>query len=193
MQYFPYNIWSVSEIILPLQYNIYHIMAELKSTDYSRLVQFIAQKIHMTILNKTQMNKILFYVYGVYLAVKGEPLFNDDTPKAWVYGPVFPISNKRFVQGTIIKQSSFSDDEISAFKANNFALRLTIEAVKNMHDKSAIALTEWSHQEGSPWYETVYVKDNATGKVVSQNPWNTTISKESIIKYFINNKNRIFG
>lgn len=168
-------------------------MVKLSSVDYSRLVQFTAQKLHMTILNKTQMNKILFYVYGVYLAVTGKTLFDDDTPKAWTYGPVFPIPNKKFVQGAIIKQESFSKEYIDAFKANDFALRLSVAAVRNMCDKSAIALTEWSHQEGSPWYDTIYVKDGDTGKIIEQRPWNTPISKESIVKYFSDSKNRIFG
>lgn len=167
-------------------------MSELKSTDYSRLVQFTAQKMHMTILNKTQMNKILFYVYGVYMAETNKELFLDDRPKAWVYGPVFPIPNKKFVSGQIIKLSSFSQEEIESFKANDKALKILINAVKNMHDISAIALTEWSHQEGSPWYQTVYIKDGE-GRITSQRPWNTVISAELIKEYFRNPKNRIFG
>ena len=58
---------------------------ELKSTDYARLIQYAAKNLHMTRLNKTQINKILFYVYGVYLAKFNKPLFTDDTPKAWPY------------------------------------------------------------------------------------------------------------
>lgn len=164
----------------------------LKSTDYARLVQFTAQKMHRTILNKTQVNKILFYVYGVYLAERGKPLFADDTPKAWIYGPVFPIPNKRFVQGGIIKQSSFSAEEIEAFKENDYALRLVAIAVKNMHDLSAVSLTEWSHEEGSPWYVTIYSKDD-DGRIVEQRPWNTRIDDAVIAEYFKGKKNRVFG
>lgn len=53
----------------------------LTSIDYARLIQYAAQKLHMVLLNKTQINKILFYVYGVYYAETGEELFNDDSPK----------------------------------------------------------------------------------------------------------------
>lgn len=48
---------------------------ELKSTDYARLIQYAAQKLHMVRLNKTQINKILFYVYGVYYAETNNLLF----------------------------------------------------------------------------------------------------------------------
>ena len=70
-------------------------METLTSLDYAKLIQFAAVRNHMTLLNRTQINKILFYVYGVYLAEVGEPLFNDDTPKAWPYGPVVPIVNNK--------------------------------------------------------------------------------------------------
>lgn len=164
---------------------------ELKSTDYARLVQFTSQKMHMTILNKTQVNKILFYVYGVYLAETGKPLFADDTPKAWTFGPVFPIPNKRLVPGEVIRQSSFTDQQIKAFKDDGIALGLVARAVGRMYNVSAIALTEWSHQEGSPWYDTIYKKEG--GKVVEQRPWNTPIPLDMIASYFKNPQNRIFG
>lgn len=57
-------------------------MEELKSLDYAKLVQFVALKNHGVLLNRTQMNKILFYVYGHYLAENGNLLFKDDSPKA---------------------------------------------------------------------------------------------------------------
>ena len=27
-----------------------------------------------------------------------------------------------------------------------------------MKNMSALSLTQWSHQEGSPWYDTLYIK-----------------------------------
>ena len=87
---------------------------ELTSIDYARLIQYAAQKLHLATLGKTQINKILFYVYGVYLARKGEPLFKDDTPKAWTYGPVFPIQNKKVDAYEEIR--SFPDEKIKAYQ-----------------------------------------------------------------------------
>ncbi len=163
---------------------------KLTSIDYARLIQYAAQKQHMVLLNKTQINKILFYVYGVYLAMEGKPLFDDDTPKAWTYGPVFPRPNKAVDINEIIK--SFPKEQIDAFKENDKALNLVVDAVNHMYDKSAMSLTQWSHRENSPWYDTIY-KKNENGEIVSQKPWNTRIEDSLIKNYFTNPQNRIFG
>lgn len=163
---------------------------ELTSVDYARLIQYASQVKHKISLNKTQMNKVLFYVYGVYLAVKGEPLFTDDTPKAWTYGPVFPIPNKRVDVNVIVE--GFSPEKVAAFRANDYAMRLVVIAVKEMHNISALSLTKWSHYENSPWYNTIYEKDK-DGKIIRQHPWGVRISDELIRDYFSKKENRIFG
>lgn len=167
-----------------------HIDMELNSVDYARLIQSAAQKFHSVSLNKTQINKVLFYVYGVYLAEKGKPLFKDDTPKAWTYGPVFPIPNKRVDIHEII--NGFPIEKVKAFKDNKDVLQLVIRAVEKMHNISALSLTKWSHIEGSPWYDTLYVK-NEDGKVIEQRPWGIRISDDLIKAYFSKPENRIFG
>ena len=161
---------------------------ELTSIDYAHLIQYAAQKLHMTRLNKTQINKILFYVYGVYYAETGNLLFDDDSPKAWPYGPVFPIVNKKVNPDAIVW--SFPKDTISEFNKNPKALNLVKSAVDAMYDISAISLTRWSHQEGSPWYNTLYIKDKE-GNIIGQNKWNTPISAELIKSYFSDKKNQI--
>lgn len=161
---------------------------ELKSTDYARLIQYAAQKLHMARLNKTQINKILFYVYGVYYAETGCLLFKDDSPKAWPYGPVFPIVNKKTNPDEIV--TSFSEDVLHEFNKHSKALELVKTAVDAMYNMSALSLTQWSHQEGSPWYDTLYIK-NEDGNVSGQNRWNTPISKELIKEYFRKPQNRI--
>lgn len=168
-------------------------MATLSSIDYARLIQFTATKMYKTLLNKTQVNKILFYVYGVYLAGHDKPLFSDDTPKIWTYGPVFPRPNKKVVSCELIGRSWFSDEKIEAFKENPDFLSRIVAIVGNMRNKSAIDLTRWSHEEGSPWYTTLYNKDKETGKITSQKPWNTVIPDNTIKEYFSNPQNAIFG
>lgn len=168
-------------------------MATLESTDYARLIQFIATKVYQTLLNKTQVNKILFYVYGVYYASHEDPLFTDDTPKVWTYGPVFPRPNKKIVSCEKIEQRDFTKEKIEAFKADEPFLSRIVTIVGNMCNKSAYSLSQWSHEEGSPWYRTLYTKDKDTGKIISQKPWNTPIEKEYIKEYFSNPQNTIFG
>ena len=161
---------------------------ELTSLDYARLIQYAAQKLHMTRLNRTQINKILFYVYGVHYAENDKPLFEDDTPKAWPYGPVFPIVNKKINPDEIVK--SFDQETIHEFNKRPQVLRLIKDTVDAMYNMSAVSLTKWSHQEGSPWYETLYIKDDA-GNITGQNKWNTPIGADLIKKYFKNPRNRI--
>lgn len=134
-------------------------------------------------LNKTQINKILFYVYGVYLAEKNVPLFNDDKPKAWPYGPVFPRVNKKIVTDSLV---SIQHELAVKFSQNKDALDLVVQAVNAMYDKTAVSLTAWSHQEGSPWYRTLY-EDQEPGH---QAPWNTEIKAEYIKEYFSDPNNR---
>lgn len=153
------------------------IMTQLTSIEYGRLVQYAAQKLHLQMLNKTQVNKILFYVYGRFLAVTGTKLFDDDTPKAWPYGPVFPRLNKRINTSEVI---TFSSEQIAAFNQNKVALDIVQDAVNVMHGKSAQELTEWSHQPGSPWFRTLF-EGREDGK---QAEWNTEIPESYIKEYF---------
>ncbi len=165
-------------------------MVTLTSVDYARLVQFVATNIYHTLLNKTQVNKILFYIYGAYLADNRKPLFNDDTPKAWTYGPVFPIPNKKVVSCEMIDNKFFSQDKIEAFQKDQKTLDLIVDIVGNMCNKTAYALTQWSHIEGSPWYNTIYKKID--GVITEQKPWNTVIDNSLIEQYFSDPQNRVF-
>lgn len=165
-----------------LYHHIFNNMEELKSIDYARLIQFAALKNHGVLLNRTQINKILFYVYGRYLAEECVPLFTDDTPKAWPYGPVFPIVNKQIDPSENIR--GFSDKKVALYRNNRKAMDIVLDAVNKMCKISAYKLTQWSHQNGSPWYDTLF-GENKTAK------WNTQISDETIKTYFSNSANII--
>lgn len=161
---------------------------ELTSLEFARLIQFAAQKFYKMLLNKTQINKILFYSYGVYLAeTKGNRLFTDDTPKAWPFGPVFPRVYKKI--NTDEPVNSFPAELVDAFQKNQKALSIIENAVIQMHDMSAYDLTKWSHEEGSPWYLTIYNVDKE-GNIISQNPWNSRIEDSVIRDYFSKPENR---
>lgn len=159
---------------------------KLTSIDYARLVQLAAQKFHMTQLNKTQINKILFLVYGVYLANTGKHLFDDDTPKAWPFGPVFPKVYKKVNTSEVIR--GFDKPRNDEFKKKPCVLSLITDAVDAMCGMSAVSLTRWSHQEGSPWYNTIFNID-VDGNVTSQKPWNSSIGDDCIAEYFSNPEN----
>ena len=167
-------------------------MVTLTSIDYARLTQFTAAKMYHTLLNKTQVNKILFYIYGVYLINHDKPLFEDDTPKIWTYGPVFPRPNKKAISCEKIVRKDFTDEQVAAFQKDRSFLSRIVKIIGNMCDKSALELSQWSHEEGSPWYNTLYEK-NDDGKITGQKPWNTPIPSGIIKEYFSNPQNAIFG
>ncbi len=150
-------------------------MEPLTSIDYARLIQYVAQRFHRQMLNRTQINKILFTVYGNYYVQTGEVLFTDDTPRAWPYGPVFPIVNKRIDIHDVV---NFTQDKINAFVKNNTAQKIVVDAVNKMYNKSAQFLTDWTHRHGSPWYRTIYLPDGTHAR------WNTEIPLEYIKDYF---------
>ena len=157
-------------------------MKVLTSLDYADLLSWIAYTKYGILLNKTQINKLLFMCYGMYLAAtKGEVLFEDDTPKAWPFGPVFPRVYKKFVPGKI--PASFTPDMQEAFKMNPIGMKLASMIIDKYHAYSAYALSEWSHKEGGPWHTTIYGKD---GK--KQIQWNQIIEKGLIQEYFTPNK-----
>lgn len=160
----------------------------LKSTDYARLIQHAAQKLHMVRLDKTQTDKILFHVYGVCYAETDRLLFEDDSPKAWPYGPVFPIANKKTNPDETV--TSFPKDVLCEFNKHSKALELARTAVDAMYSMGALSLTRWPRQEGSPRYDTLYMK-NKNGDIAGQNKWNTPIPKGPIKAHFLKPQNRI--
>lgn len=151
-------------------------MDKLTSLDYAELIRFAAYKYHNVLLGKTQLNKILFYVYGVYLTKETSALFDDDTPKAWPYGPVFPIVNKKIDLEKV--PNGFSPEKSTMFKGNVVALKIVREAVDRLANKTAYQLTEWSHKDDSPWYKTLF------GEGIENPKWNTTIKDDDIKTYF---------
>jgi len=155
---------------------------ELTSLDYAELLKYTAYKYHRTTLNRTQINKILFYAYGTYLADTNEVLFKDDRPKAWPYGPVFPIVNNKINPTDIV--SGFSKEKSDLFQKNLKALKAIKDAVDKLYNKTAYRLTQWSHNDGSPWYKTVFPDTN------TNTPWNTEINRDYIKTYFSNIENR---
>lgn len=159
---------------------------KLTSLDYARLIQYGAQKFHCVMLNKTQVNKILFCVYGVYLAKTGERLFENEHPEAWIYGPVFPTVYRNIDVDKIIR---FNEGEIKLFNSNQTALNIVREAIDALYRKSAATLTRWSHQKGSPWYKTIYILNK--DRIVGQHPWGKEIQDGLIRDYFSNPNNAI--
>lgn len=152
-----------------------HKIMELTSTLYAHLLAWIAYYKHRVILNKTQMQKLLFMCYGQALAEHHILLFNDDRPKAWPFGPVFPRVYKRYEEQI---PTDLSVEEKQQFASSPDILRMISITVANYCHVSAVRLSDWSHQNGSPWQQTVFSGDKPG--------WNREIQQSVIIDYFSN-------
>lgn len=153
---------------------------KLTSIDYARLISWLAYYKHKTILNKTQLQNLLFMCYGLYLAKRNNPLFSDDAPKAWPFGPVFPRTYKRYEES--VPEDLSENDKIEFLKDTDTLVEIT-NIVDSYYNYSANSLSEWSHQKDSPWAKTVFSENG--GPVT----WNKVISQE-IIKDYFNKKMR---
>ncbi len=140
-----------------------------------RLISWLAYYKHGTILNKTQMQKLLFMCYGLYLSNHDKPLFLDDTPKAWPFGPVFPRSYKRYVEAV---PGDLSTNDKEAFLSDKETLIAITGIVDSYYSYSANTLSDWSHQNDSPWAKTVFSKGS------NSVTWNKVIDAEIIKEYF---------
>jgi uncharacterized phage-associated protein len=121
--------------------------------------------------SNTKIQKLLYVLYGFYLAKKKLPL-TDEPPKLWPYGPVFvnvflSIQKNGFYMGDTktSRFDSISDEDKGEFNGH----------INGFGKLMAITLTKWSHEEGSPWSRT---KDDVGEK------WDTPIKDEYIEEYF---------
>lgn len=150
-------------------------MIELTSIDYVRLIAWLAYYKRGLILNKTQMQKLLFMCYGQAQVINDAPLFIDDTPKAWPFGPVFPRSYKRYEENI---PSDLTIEEKRRFAGDVRVLSMIARTVTSYARYSASRLSDWSHLKDGPWYKTVFGGDKPA--------WNREIPAELIHEYFSN-------
>lgn len=150
-------------------------MGELTSIDYANYIRYDAFSRHSVVLNKTQVNKMLFICYGVYLAATdGKKMFTDDSPKAWPYGPVFPRVYKHFGEYKGVAQSV-----IEKIEKDDTAYKIIGYVVDKFFNWTAYQLSEWSHRSDGSWFKTVYGADG------QQSPqWNKVIEDSLIQDYF---------
>lgn len=62
-----------------------------------------------------KLQKMVYYAHAWHLAIRDEPLVNDDKPEAWIHGPVFPKLYNEYRQygfREIPKRKDYSDISI---------------------------------------------------------------------------------
>lgn len=125
-------------------------------------------------MNQTKLQKLLYILYGAYLKQYGELLFREQ-PKAWPYGPVFPRVQKRFAKICNVAYANIDGPDYDDIN-KDMRVQPLLEAVLSAFGNwSAQALSDWSHQPGSPWAMALQA-NNMT--------YNAVISSESIKRYF---------
>ena len=114
---------------------------------------------------------LLYYAQAWYLALKGEPLFEEDF-QAWVHGPVLLTQYHRFkdfkwlpIQAEIIPPELDAD-----------LIEFLNEIIDVFGSESAVALEIMTHRE-APWIE-------ARGDVPPHEACNNYISKKSMAEYY---------
>lgn len=138
-----------------------------------KLMAWLAYSKHGVLLSGMKIQKLLFVFYGRALATLEKKPFEDDSPKAWPYGPVFPRVYKRYVENI---PDDLLESEKSAFLQQKDLLKLVVDTIDTYVQKSAYALSDWSHRPGSPWSKTVKEADT----------WNAEIKEKDIIEFFKN-------
>jgi uncharacterized phage-associated protein len=107
-------------------------------------------------IGNTKINKLLYIVYGIFLALYERPILNE-SPKYFPYGPVFPRVYRKYAE---LKPLEFNIDE---------KLKEVIEfTMKYFSNISAGKLSAWSHEEGSPW-DKIHKTDNVYGIELDNN------------------------
>lgn len=123
------------------------------------------------ILNATQIQKILYIIYGYFLAEKDHKIIKE-SPTAWPYGPVFSDSQKHVRTN---ERMNLKDKYYKKLLSDEHVKKVIEDIISKYHIFSAQQLSSWSHQENGPWDITV----NKQGK-----GWNAKIKDDLIINYF---------
>jgi len=129
---------------------------------------------HGELISNLKLQKLLYYMQGYFIAVFGEPLFENEI-EAWQYGPVVRDMYNHFKENGASSISldetatiaELSDDEESLFN----------EVLNEYSQYSAIKLMNMTHEE-LPWVKTF-----------SENPQGI-ISMDLMTEYF---KTQIVG
>jgi uncharacterized phage-associated protein len=135
-------------------------------------------------LNPMQIQKLVYFAHGWYLALFGQPLVQEDI-QAWSYGPVIPSlygEFKKFGNGPINEEATESRFEGMIFKVVKPSIRdipdvqerTRIEAFLDRVWKvyspfSAIQLSNMTHQEDSPWKIALEQSGGGRGTIIQNN------------------------
>ena len=124
------------------------------------------------------LQKMLYFVQGIYLALNGKPLFSEDC-QAWVHGPAYEAVYEMFKN---FKYNPIEDSRFAMFK-NRFQelseeeKRVIDLVTESFGMYSGKVLEQITHNE-APWWE-------ARRGYLLDEPSSVVITKEAIREYFL--------
>lgn len=146
------------------------------SIEIAQILRWQAYKTQNVLLNKTQLEKLLYITYGIYAALTGNRLC-EENPKAWPFGPVFPRVAKHIDLNT-----HPTEHVVEEYKSDPNLTRAIDFVIKTYSHTTATVLSAWSHEEDGPWYQTMYKVDEKGNKI--KFAWNAPIDFDLIKDYF---------
>jgi len=153
-------------------------MNALTAVDVANELIRVAHETGKSISNM-KLQKLLYLAQGIHLAMKNDaPLF-EDSIEAWKYGPVVPSVYHKFkiyFSGEIPVAHPFSSESDLLSEEQKKLVRRVVELYGGL---SAIALSNFTHLQGSPWYLVYNDADNFSAEI-------TTSSITAYFKDWIN-------
>jgi uncharacterized phage-associated protein len=148
-------------------------------------------KKHNESVSPMKLQKLVYFANGWYLALFDEPLL-DEMVEAWEYGPVIPSvyhEFKKFGNNSITKKATTIDYPSLNFReavipdlGNRSEIEELIVKIWEVYgDLTAIQIANLTHQDGTPWEETV---SQYKSKYSDSIPKNLDIDREIIKQYF---------
>lgn len=124
-----------------------------------------------------KLNKLIYFVHGIYPARTGKELFKCNFKK-YPYGPVEEIVYNVYKDYTndVIRTSNFPD--LNEFNFDEDQEEALIDVLSEYGGKSAWVLSELTHESGTPWSETSDIKGIISSKKKLKNILKRTLQKQ---------------
>lgn len=123
------------------------MMANAK--EIARIFAHLSQRDEGKPIEKTRLNKLLYFAQGHALAELGRPLFQNKID-AWEHGPVVAVvytGHKKIIDDA--KARGISDIHVSPQE-----LELVVDVWDQYRSYKAKELVDMTHREGTPWKDT---------------------------------------
>lgn len=114
---------------------------------------------HPTGVEHMKLQKLVYISYGWWLSAHEQPILSEQ-PEVWKHGPVFPtlykiLRSHGFAPITTVQNALFNRPADRVNNEDAETLDLLDWVWKRYRHMSSFALSDLTHQNGSPWQITV--------------------------------------